>query len=86
MKTVYRKIMDKMVHPALEKKLSLGRRTGSDRRKNEFDRRGNTYESAFHGENDRRKSGNRRQLGVHEPRQRWFKINKSQSRHFLHDL
>ena len=86
MKAFYRKLMDRMVHPNLERKFSLGRRSGLDRRNNEGDRRIHTDNSYYFGENDRRSGDNRRKIGVHEPRQRWFKINKSQSRHFLHDL
>lgn len=86
MKAYYRKIVDKVVHPNLEKKLSLGRRSGSDRRKDESDRRIKTNDLFFVGEKDCRMGNDRRQTGVYEPRQKWFKINRSQSRHFRQDV
>lgn len=86
MKAYYRKIMDKVVHPNLEKKLTLGRRSGVERRKNEGDRRKKTNDLFFVGKNDCRNGWDRRETGIHEPRQKWFKINKSQSRHFVQDV
>ena len=83
MDAYYGKFMDKMIPPKMERKFHLGRRSDEDRRLMEEDRRVNIGNVFLYSQSERRNWENDRRSGdFHERRQRWFKTNKWQSRHF----
>lgn len=83
MEIYYGKIVDKMIPPKMEMRFHLGRRSEEDRRLMEEDRRVNIGDAFLYSQSERRNHKNdRRSDDLHERRQRWFKTNKWQSRHF----
>ena len=84
MQAFYARLVDKFVHPELEKKLRLGRRRVEDRRLLNKDRRNATDGDFRYDQSERRDSETiRRDPDMDERRQRWFRINPFQSRRFL---
>ena len=79
MQAYYEKFVDRMISPAVERSLRLGRRKGEDRRQMD-DRRTHTDDMYFASDQERREpESNRRSLI--ERRQRWFRTSQYQSRH-----
>lgn len=83
MQTYYAKLVDKLIHPKLEKRFGFGRRHVEDRRRCRKDRRSHAEDSFRYGQSERRDlKKNRRSPGLEDRRKRWFRINAFQSRHF----
>lgn len=84
MQAFYVRLVDKFVHPELEKRFRLGRRRVEDRRLLNKDRRSAADENFRYSESERRNSDTiRRDPEMDERRQRWFRINAFQSRHLV---
>lgn len=83
MNAYFGKFVDKTIPPKMERRFHLGRRYEMERRLMEEDRRVNIGNNFLYGQSERRNRNNdRRSDDLHERRQRWFRINKWQSRHF----
>lgn len=83
MKTYYGKLVDKVIPPKMERRFHVGRRSVEDRRLMEEDRRSSVGGDFLYSQSERREREiDRRRDDLHEPRQRWFKVNRWQSRHF----
>jgi hypothetical protein len=83
MKMYYEKIIDRMIPPKMERRFHLGRRFQGDRRLKEKDRRLDADDLVLYYQSERRsREDDRRSDDLDERRQRWFRINRWQSRHF----
>lgn len=83
MQTYYGKLLDKFLPPKMERKFHLGRRANADRRLVKEDLRHHDGGGFLDSQSERRNRENDRRVDdLHERRQRWFRTNKFQSRHF----
>lgn len=78
MQAYYEKFVDRMVSPAMEKRLRLGRRMGDERRRMD-DRRTYTDDEFLSDDRERRDPENNRRSLI-ERRQRWFRTSLYRSR------